>query len=144
MKCFECGDDGHMSRSCPNRDMIRREQAAADGKPIWCGECDRRTRLIITTTDGHDVATRCQCHPESHKLPAQFTRCHCGTVIYQWDTAGCDRHQPIGAHLTVRSAPATEPRNRDELMQLAAGQAAESRRGRAVIDAMMKTASDNE
>lgn len=134
-----------MSRSCPNKDAIRRDQAAADGRPMWCGHCDRRTRHVITTdADGWDAASRCRCHPESHKLPAQFTRCRCDTVIYQWDTASCDRHQPVGRHRPVRPPQAPEPRSQDQLMFLAARQAAESRRGRALIDAMTKTPGDND
>lgn len=87
LKCFGCGGKGHMERDCPSA------IAAADGpddKPMWCGRCDRRTRLIMV----NGTAYRCQeCHPLAHQGIPQTTRCAgCRTIVYRWDRNPCGQH----------------------------------------------------
>jgi hypothetical protein len=87
--CFECGDTGHMAYSCPNKAAI------SDGRPIWCGTCDERTRHV----DLGDRIRRCECHPESHKLPSHMRRCpRCHVITVTWDQAECGRHHIAGVH----------------------------------------------
>jgi hypothetical protein len=91
VKCFGCQQYGHIERECPNKGNDG--QAAGDDKPQWCGQCDKRTRLVYQ--DG--IPHRCQCNPNSHLLPAQFRRCKtCQSVIYEWD-----RNSECGSHLPV-------------------------------------------
>ena len=101
--CFKCGNRGHMARDCDCADYAAE---LGDGdKPPWCGMCDRQTRLVHFSRDGHDAARRCDtCHPSGHLLPAQFKRCgNCKSVIYIWDLrTECGSHRPVGKHLTVR------------------------------------------
>ena len=53
-----------------------------DGKPEWCGQCDKRTRLI----DRSGMPQRCACHPKSHLQLAQFKTCRkCGAPVYEWE-----------------------------------------------------------
>ena len=127
IRCFDCGDTGHIARDCPNKTAIN------DGR-IWCGTCDERTRHVTATPDGNTMA-RCQCHPDSHKMLPQHRRCPgCRTVIYVWDTAPCDGHQVVGAWLPY--APPVPPRGPDHerLRQLAARQVAEAREERLILD----------
>lgn len=91
MKCFDCGEDGHIAPNCPNG-----EAAGINGKPPWCGICDERTRLI----DGGNAMTRCQvCHPLRHRQLRQFRKCpHCHMTVYQWDVEECGNHaSPVAA-----------------------------------------------
>ena len=87
LTCFGCGGKGHVERECPNA------QLAASGpadKPMWCGTCDRRTRLI----ESHGLAARCpQCHPLAHVQLAQYIRCPgCRMLVYAYDTNECGKH----------------------------------------------------
>ena len=84
MKCYGCGDEGHIEPHCPN--------AVFDdgGRPSWCGFCDEKTRLI---DHGHS-ASRCQqCHPARNKQLRQHRKCpHCHVTVYDWDNEPCGRH----------------------------------------------------
>jgi Zinc knuckle len=95
MRCFECDDEGHIARDCPNRAID-----AKDGKPPWCGVCDERTRLI-----GLDIVHRCQeCHPLARKMLRQFRRCpRCRMLVCEWDTS------PDCRHHSARDATDTRP-----------------------------------
>ena len=86
MTCFACGGKGHIERECPNRQLA---SGPAD-KPMWCGTCDRRTRLI----ESHGLAARCpQCHPLSHLHLAQHIRCPgCRMLVCAWDNNPCGQH----------------------------------------------------
>jgi len=68
-------------------------------RPEWCGECDRRTRLI----DYGDHMKRC---PRCWAWPARAThhkqellqhkRCGgCGRRVYSWDAMPCGKHQNL-------------------------------------------------
>jgi hypothetical protein len=83
MKCYGCGDQGHIEPHCPNA-------VFDDGKPSWCGFCDEKTRLI---DHGHS-ASRCQqCHPNRNKQLRQRRKCpHCHVTVYDWDNEPCGRH----------------------------------------------------
>lgn len=125
VKCFDCGEYGHLSKDCPARNYAAE---LGDGKPPWCGAeiCDRETRLVYTETADGLKASRCHvCHPRSHLLPAQFARCRgCGHVVYDWDKRSeCGSHQPVGKRLEYVTAGKSEAS--------AGGQAAESRKARA-------------
>lgn len=135
-RCYECGDEGHMARSCPNLFAIRQDQERADGKPMWCGHCDRRTRLVLIITADGEKVKRCDCHPESHKLPVQFATCpRCRNVVYQWDTAPCEKHQAVGVHRPYRAPEPTPPRRSEsELIAIARQQLAEDRAARIAME----------
>lgn len=124
-RCFDCGDTGHMAYNCPNRAAIN------DGRPIWCGTCDEHSRHVQADATG-DAMKRCHCHPGSHKMLPQHRRCpSCRTVVYTWNTSGCDGHRLVGAHLPY--APPVPPRGPDHerLRLVAAQQVAEFREQRA-------------
>jgi hypothetical protein len=91
-KCYQCGGDGHFAASCPEVQFADELGTATDGRPPWCGQCDKRTRLIFED----DHASRCpRCNPQQD-LPAQFKYCRCGDPIYRWDKSECGSHQPVG------------------------------------------------
>ena len=93
VNCYTCGQSGHVARDCGNAAYL---DPAASSKPMWCGECDERTRLR-DAPDGTDRMIRCKCHPESHKLIPHHRvcpRCHVTTVA--WDTSDCGRHHVAG------------------------------------------------
>jgi hypothetical protein len=134
MKCYECGDEGHISRECPNGAIT-----GADGKPPWCGSCDERTRLV----DLGDKMLRChQCHPLRGRMLAQDRRCpSCHKIVYVWDHSGCDNHQEVGVHGEyVGWKTAAPARNEDSLRALALAQVAESRADHERIDAWLASA----
>jgi hypothetical protein len=84
-KCFECGKSGHVAGDCPDREVTN-----PSDKPMWCRNCDRRSRLVMTG----DAASRCpRCHPLAHLPLVQHVRCPgCRMVVYSWDTSECGRH----------------------------------------------------
>ena len=90
MRCFDCGQDGHIAPNCPNGEIDK------SGKPPWCGFCDETTRLI----DAGDLVARCQeCHPLRHRVVTQHRKCpHCHMTVYKWDTGECGSHSsPVAA-----------------------------------------------
>jgi hypothetical protein len=127
---LDCGDSGHVASACPNTAI-----SGAAGKPPWCGSCDERTRLV----DLGDTMRRCRCHPLRGRMLPQHRGCpSCGEVIYAWDHAGCDNHQPVGVHGEYVGKPASVPaRNEDSLRALALAQVAESRADHEQIDAWL-------
>lgn len=84
MKCFDCGEDGHIAPNCPNGEID------ATGKPPWCGFCSERTRLI----DAGDLVARCQqCHPHRARQLPQHRKCpRCHVTVYRWDEEECGSH----------------------------------------------------
>jgi len=83
--CFECGDVGHISADCPNKQI--------DNRPPWCGICDRRTRQLWLNRDGTSVQRCPSCHRLRHKTLAQHRRCgECKAVVYEWDNNECGSH----------------------------------------------------
>lgn len=104
-QCFECHEYGHISADCPTK-LYGSE--IGDGKPPWCMQCDRETRLIYVvssrTPSGHPVeaAHRCPtCHPQGHMLPVTYKKCRgCGHAIYIWDVRSeCGMHQQVGKQI---------------------------------------------
>jgi hypothetical protein len=126
LKCFECGDLGHIATACPNVGQI------GDGRPMWCGTCDPRTRHYC---DGRERAIRCQCHPLGHQLLRQHARCPaCKQVTYPWDTSECGKHMEVGKqweHVDIGTRPVV--RDEDALRAKALRQVAESRAARAIV-----------
>lgn len=103
IKCFGCGNYGHLERDCP--ETAYAAELGDGDKPPWCGMCDRDTRLVYYLRNGRDAARRCEtCHPSGHLLPVQYKRCkHCKAVIYQWDRrTECGDHPPTGIQLDMR------------------------------------------
>jgi zinc knuckle protein len=101
-KCFECQEIGHIAADCPAK-LYASEMG--DGKPAWCGQCDRETRLVYFRRDGQEAARRCTaCHPRSTVLPVTYSKCKdCKHAVYAWDVRSrCGQHQPVGTHLRCR------------------------------------------
>src|ERR1700685_1502225 len=99
-QCFECREYGHIAADCPTK-LYAVE--VGDGRPPWCGMCDRETRLIYFRRHGTDAARRCStCHPRSTTLPPTYSKCRgCGRAVYAWDVRSeCGKHQEIGKQLT--------------------------------------------
>ena len=92
IKCDKCGLDGHIARDC-------QYESDVTGRPTWCGECDKRTRLV--DHGAHmQRCYRCWAWPAKgtrhHQHLPQHHKCGgCGTLIYAWDTAACGGHQPL-------------------------------------------------
>jgi len=125
VKCYECGDEGHVAKACPNAIYT-----PASG--TWCGYCDERTRLV----DLGDKVKRCpDCHPLRGQLLKQHRKCpSCREIVYEWDQAPCGRHTEVGKqweHADV--AKREKPRDEDTLRALALAQVAESRASREII-----------
>lgn len=69
--------------------------------PEWCGQCNKKTRQIITASG----PKRCACHPLYRQLLPQYRQCPvCDSVIRKWDRNPCDRHDPIGPAITAKGA----------------------------------------
>jgi ribosomal protein L32 len=103
-RCFECQEIGHIAADCPGK-LYAVE--LHDKKPLWCGQCDRETRLVYFVRDGRETARRCtMCHPRSTTLPATYNKCReCGHAVYAWDIRSeCGMHQPIGKQLETAGA----------------------------------------
>ena len=109
LSCFGCGGKGHMERECPNRQFA---VGPAD-KPMWCGQCDRRTRHV----ESAGVIARCQeCHPLAHMHLAQFIRCPgCRMLVYADDTNVCGQH-------SVPVQPFDGRPEREEIKSIIAGE----------------------
>jgi len=109
LSCFSCGGKGHIERECPNGQLAN---GPAD-KPMWCGTCDRRTRLI----ESHGLAARCpQCHPLSHLHLVQHIRCPgCRMLVYSWDNNQCGQHSSPARQLDTRP-------EREEIAAIIAGE----------------------
>jgi hypothetical protein len=67
--------------------------------PEWCGQCDKRTRLI----DRAGVLARCKCHPEAPRLRQYRTCPACHDQIYEWEL---ETH--LQAHDTTEERPLSE------------------------------------
>jgi hypothetical protein len=103
--CFTCNEPGHISANCPTRHQA---QPAAN-RPVWCGECDKQTRLI----DRGDSMARCwRCWgwpakgTHNGQLLAQHRICGgCGQIAYAWDQQPCGAHTNLGIEEGGRRAP---------------------------------------
>lgn len=124
--CFGCGGKGHFERDCPSNVVVG---ANATDKPLWCGRCDRRTRLI----EINGLATRCQeCHPLAHQGVPQTTRCAgCRMTVYVWDT------NPCGQHASPAKTTDTRP-EREEIDAIVAREMANEDREAANAELLMQ------
>lgn len=96
--CFKCGGP-HFVAECEEVVFAEELGTASDGRPPWCGECDKRTRLT------GDPPGRCaRCNPNDDLL-AQYRLCRCGQTIRRWDPSPCGSHEPVGEPLAA-SPPA--------------------------------------
>jgi Zinc knuckle len=124
LKCFRCGELGHVSAGCPKHAQLQMSSPEAPAMP-WCGICDPRTRLMR----GVEPTSRCpSCHPKRHDLLVQHARCRgCRKLVYAWDVADCGQHRTLGPRpytpVARREVPAVPT-------QLAAQQVAEARTAR--------------
>lgn len=102
LRCFNCQKYGHLAKDCP--EVVFAAELGTDGRPPWCGQCDKRTRLLY----GAESARRCpECHPEKD-LPPQFRICKCGNAVYRWDRSECGTHQEVGKHIKPRKKEEAE------------------------------------
>lgn len=83
-------------------------EAEAAGRPVWCGECDKRTRLV----DHGSYMQRCH---RCWAWPARKTRFHqllpqhrlcggCRNLVYAWDAEPCGKHRPLAIGVTGHQA----------------------------------------
>ena len=107
VNCGKCGTDGHVARDCE-------WESEAGGRPPWCVECERDTRLI----DHGSYMQRCiQCWAwpakgtKFHQLMPQHKPCGgCRTIIYEFDKSPCGKHIPLGIdHRGHRAQPEPPP-----------------------------------
>ena len=89
--CFECGEPGHLARDCPARLAAAETRAP---KPLWCGNCDKETRLVYGIVHGEYLAMRCtRCHPLRFVPLKHHRRCGgCNMIVYTWDQSPCALH----------------------------------------------------
>lgn len=133
MKCFDCGQEGHIAPQCPYQDDLA-DPAGRDTPR--CGYCDPRTRQLATAGDR---VTRCpECHPLRSKMLAQHKRCpHCHKITVIWDTAqDCEHHILAAAGRPYVPVERTAPERlltEDELRDMARQQVSESRSTRQVM-----------
>lgn len=96
--CFRCGQTGHLRAQCPQDSPAPAPTSQSD-RPDWCGECDRRTRLI-DHGDRMQRCPRCWAWPAKGTYPGQLLPQHkrcggCNQVIFTWDQMPCGKHQPL-------------------------------------------------
>ena len=83
-------------------------EAEAAGRPVWCGECDKRTRLV----DHGSYMQRCH---RCWAWPARKTRFHqllpqhrlcggCRNLVYEWDAEPCGKHRQLAIGVTGHQA----------------------------------------
>ena len=93
INCHSCGEPGHIAKDC-------QWESDLEGRPPWCGECDRETRLV----DHGSYAQRChRCWAwpakgtRFHQLLPQHKKCGgCGELVNVWDKDKCGKHEPLG------------------------------------------------